>query len=106
MTQHREPDPTLVTGASGYVGGRRLGRLGRITGECADGAPAAQELVDQEAADIARGAGDEGRVGFAVLGHRARYVAKHAGDSIRVATLPVEGACRGEETLDIVSKLA
>jgi len=27
MTRHREPDPTLVTGASGYVGGRLIGEL-------------------------------------------------------------------------------
>ena len=27
MTSHREPDPILVTGASGYVGGRLISEL-------------------------------------------------------------------------------
>ncbi len=68
------------------------------------GAITAQELGDQEAADVAGGARDERGIGFAVLSHRARYVPKQVPDSIHPLTMPVEGACSREETLDILSK--
>ena len=59
-----------------------LARARGVAGERAHAAPAAQELLDQESADVAGGARDERRVGIAVSGHRARYVPKQVRDSI------------------------
>ncbi len=83
--------------AAADLDGGRLARARGVAGERAHGAAALEELVDQEAADVAGGAGDERGIWFAVWGHCARYVAKQARDSICVAVRPVDGACRGRK---------
>ena len=84
---------------------RRLARARRDRGRArARARPRRSSSVDQEAADVAGGAGDEHGIGFAVLGHRARYVPKQVPDSIHAAALPVDGCVLGEETLDVMSK--
>jgi hypothetical protein len=81
-----------------------LARARGVAVQRAHRAAAPEELGDQEAADVAGCAGDERRVGFAVRGHRARYVPKQARDPIRAQAGSVEEACSRKETMVMLSK--
>jgi uncharacterized protein YbjT (DUF2867 family) len=106
MTRHREPDPTLVTGASGYVGGRLIGELldrgRRVRALARDPSCARQPAaVDVRGGDAVSGRGlrealdgcrtayylihSMGRGGDAAFARRDREAAVNFGEAAREA---------------------
>src|SRR3954454_14845849 len=77
--------------AATHVDLGRRDRAGGIARERTDASPAAQQLSDEEAADVAGGAGHQRGIGFASA-HRAGYVPGPRLDSIHRPASPVDWA--------------